>query len=153
MIQNMACLLTAELKDVSDDNSYEGDYVFEIPKNEVENGDLTVGKSYKVGVYNRENNNETATQTRRETRNKRGKRENKKSSGRNDLDGDEIGLEVGDVHTIRVDNIGDEGDGIGYYKDNFVVIMKGADDVSEEYRVKIKRVKENYAIGDAIEKV
>ncbi len=58
-------------------------------------------------------------------------------------------VETGDSYTIEIQELGTEGDGIGYV-DDFVVIVPGAT-LGESVTVEVERVEDSFAVASELE--
>lgn len=58
-------------------------------------------------------------------------------------------VETGDSYTIEIQELGTEGDGIGYV-DDFVVIVPGAT-LGESVTVEVERVEDSFAVASQLE--
>ena len=62
---------------------------------------------------------------------------------------DQTPVEVGETYHIEIEELGEEGDGIGYVGE-FVVIVPGAT-LGESVTIEVERVEDSYAVAAAID--
>ncbi len=118
-------------------------YYIEIPESEVEHDAATPGHTYRIAVLphgeQRENTTEEATNT------------NANSSYTNDQRGlPEPPVDEGEVRTVTIESVGDQGDGIAKVERGYVVIVPGAKP-GDEPTVEIEQVKENVAFARLVD--
>ncbi|WP_050049471.1 TRAM domain-containing protein [Halanaeroarchaeum sulfurireducens] len=108
-------------------------YVVEIPKRELDVGDIRKGDVYRVGVYGparkASKNRTTAPQQTSQSENPP--------------------VEEGEVIDVEIENMGDQGDGIARVGPGYVVIVSGTD-VGERVAAKITEARENVAFADVV---
>jgi predicted RNA-binding protein with TRAM domain len=123
----LLCLFSADV-DVSDDK-----YVVEIPRREVETGEISAGRTYRVALIAREEVDD--------------------DSGTSD-DGPpsepQPPVDVGETRYVEIEDIGKQGDGIARVERGYVIIVPDAE-VGEQVKVEITEVKSNFAVGEIIE--
>jgi len=123
----LLCLFSAEVS-VDDDN-----YVVEIPRREVETGDIDPGDTYRVALISRDVEEDSD-------------------------DGESTGappepqppVEIGETRYVEIEDIGKQGDGIARVERGYVIIVPGAE-VGERVKVEVTEVKSNFAVGEVIE--
>ncbi|SNZ13093.1 Predicted RNA-binding protein, contains TRAM domain [Natronoarchaeum philippinense] len=123
----LLCLFSAEVS-VDDDN-----YVVEIPRREVETGDIDPGDTYRVALISRdveEADEEPAT-----------------ASAPSEP---QPPVEIGETRYVEIEDIGKQGDGIARVERGYVIIVPGAE-VGERVKVEVTEVKSNFAVGEVIE--
>ena len=128
---DLLCLYTAKI-DASGDT-----YTVEVPKREVEAGELTPGEPTKVAVFSTapsasdsSSNSQSATQ-----------RTHSESPP----------VDEGDIVDVEIDSLGDQGDGIGRVGPGYVVIVPETD-VGERVSVRIIEAKENVAFAEVVKR-
>jgi predicted RNA-binding protein with TRAM domain len=123
----LLCLFSADVS-VRDDK-----YVVEVPRREVETGDIEPGDTYRVALISRE----TADDEEEET-----------STGAPPEP--QPPVEVGETRYVEIEDIGKQGDGIARVERGYVIIVPDAE-VGERVKVEITEVKSNFAVGEIIE--
>jgi len=130
---NLLCVFTAE---VSEDGER---YTVEIPQREVELGDIDPDKPVKVALHQ--------PQTRSNT-----EQPSKQGAPRPATRAQQPStppVEEGEVRTVTIDHLGDQGDGIAKVDGGFVLIVPGSR-VGDEIEVEIATVRDNYAIAEPV---
>jgi predicted RNA-binding protein with TRAM domain len=121
----------------------EGSYVIEVPASEVEAGTLTPGETYRVGVFPM-GGADTGTATAAGAT----------GQGREPADepagAPEPPVDEGEVRTVSVEALGDQGDGIAKVDRGYVVIVPGGEP-GEEPTVRIEQVRQNVAFAEIID--
>jgi predicted RNA-binding protein with TRAM domain len=122
----LLCLFSADV-DVNDDK-----YVVEVPRREVETGEIESGETYRVALIARE-------------------------ESESESDGDtgppsepQPPVDVGETRYVEIEDIGKQGDGIARVERGYVIIVPGGD-VGEQVKVEITEVKSNFAVGEIID--
>jgi predicted RNA-binding protein with TRAM domain len=123
----LLCLFSA---DVTEDGDR---YVIEVPRREIDTGDVEPGGTYRVALIDADVPAETAD-TEAET-----------APGE-----PQPPVEEGEIRYVEVEDIGKQGDGIARVERGYVIIVPGAD-VGERVKVEITEVKSNFAVGEIIE--
>ena len=108
-------------------------YVVEIPKRELELGDIREGDVYRVGVYG----------PARKASKDRTKAPQQTSQSKSPP------VEEGEVVDVEIENMGDQGDGIARVGPGYVVIVSDTD-VGERVAAKVTEVRENVAFADVV---
>ncbi|MDY7083051.1 MAG: TRAM domain-containing protein [Halobacteria archaeon] len=119
----LLCLISSRIE------RRDGSYVIEIPESEVDDGDLTEGNVYKVGILS-----ETS----------------KKESGSEQSTQLQPPVEEGEIRYVEIEDIGKQGDGIARVERGYVIIVPGAE-VGDRVKVEVEEVNENFAVGEVIE--
>jgi predicted RNA-binding protein with TRAM domain len=122
----LLCLFSADV-DVTDDG-----YVVEVPRREVETGEIEPGDTYRVALIARE---ETDSEPDHDT--------SPPSEPQPPVD-------VGETRYVEIEDIGKQGDGIARVERGYVIIVPGGD-VGEQVKVEITEVKSNFAVGEIID--
>ncbi len=124
----LLCLFSANV-------SADGDsYVVEVPRREVESGDIEPGGNYRVALIEREttaddDSGETTTGAPPEP---------------------QPPVEVGETRYVEIEDLGKQGDGIARVERGYVIIVPGAE-VGERVKIEVTEVKSNFAVGEIIE--
>ncbi|MFC4246781.1 TRAM domain-containing protein [Natribaculum luteum] len=122
----------------STDVSAEDDrYVIEVPRQEIETGDVEPGEIYRVALISRdreETDSSASTTTQR-------------TSAPSEP---QPPVEVGETRYVEIEDIGKQGDGIARVERGYVIIVPGAE-VGERVKIEVTEVKSNFAVGEIIE--
>lgn len=100
-------------------------FVVEIPERELSDGELVEGSVYQIGILSNSRSGPSSARA-------------------------EPPVDVGDVRSLVISDLGDQGDGIGRIERGYVVIVPGTTP-GEEVTVEITTVQENYAIAEVVE--
>lgn len=106
----------------------DGSYVVEVPKREVEVGEIYERRPYRTGLLGR---SETGDDRQSES-------------------SDSPPVEDGEERVVEIESIGDQGDGIAKIDSGYVVIVEDVE-VDQRVRVKIENAQENVAFAEAVE--
>jgi predicted RNA-binding protein with TRAM domain len=113
----------------------EGDrYVVEVPRREVEAGDIDPNGNYRVALIERETHEKTTDED--------------SSSGAPPEP--QPPVEVGETRYVEIEDLGKQGDGIARVERGYVIIVPGAE-VGERVKIEVTEVKSNFAVGEVIE--
>ena len=115
----------------------DGSYTVEVPRNEIQLGDLQQGETYRVAVLPSPSDgevNDTDTEPERE----RGP--------------PKPPVKEREQRTVEIEDIGDQGDGITRVERGFVVIVPDTEQ-GERVTVEITDVRENVAFAEVVERV
>ena len=131
----LLCLFSTDVSEEDDR------YVIEVPKREVETGEVEPGDVYRVALISREKEDAepssgSATTTTTEP-----------SSPPSEP---QPPVEVGETRYVEIEDIGKQGDGIARVERGYVIIVPGAD-VGERVKIEVSEVKSNFAVGEIIE--
>lgn len=121
--EQLLCLFSARV--IEDD----GTYTIEVPKHEVETGDVTVGDTYRVAVIE-PGRSESAAEVPN--------------------DQPEPPVDVGETRYVEIEDIGKQGDGIARVERGYVIIVPGTK-IGDRVKVEIAEVKPNFAVGETVE--
>ena len=123
----------------------EGDrYTVAIPSEIVENGSIEVDESYRVALFAAEAAERTTTPTPEE--------EERTSVSAPEPDPSHSQgppVEEGEVRTVSIDTLGDQGDGIAKVERGFIVIVPGTKP-GDRVEVEITDVKETVAFAETV---
>jgi len=119
----------------------EGDdrYYIEIPESEVEHDAARPGHTYRIAVLPHSDRTEESTQQSEQT---------DRSTTEQGLP--EPPVDEGEVRTVTIESVGDQGDGIAKVERGYVVIVPGATP-GDEPTVEIEQVKENVAFARLVD--
>jgi len=110
----------------------DGAYVIEVPAAEVDQGALAPGETYRVGVF------------------PHGSQRSGERAAPEPEPAPSPPVDEGEVRTVSVEALGDQGDGIAKVDRGYVVIVPGGEP-GEEPTVRIEQVRENVAFAEIIE--
>jgi predicted RNA-binding protein with TRAM domain len=110
-------------------------YYIEIPKSEIEHDAATPGGTYRIAVLPHGGN---ATDTDQSTA--------QPEESYTDTGLPEPPVDEGEIRTVSIESVGDQGDGIAKVERGYVVIVPGATP-GDEPTVEIEQVKENVAFA------
>ncbi|ELY60797.1 TRAM domain-containing protein [Natronolimnohabitans innermongolicus] len=128
--EKLLCLFSADV------SAEEDRYVIEVPRQEVETGDIDPGEVYRVALISRE---DEATADGETT-----------SQPQTAPSEPQPPVDVGETRYVEIEDIGKQGDGIARVERGYVIIVPGAD-VGERVKVEVTEVKSNFAVGEIIE--
>ncbi len=115
----------------------EGSFVIEIPREEVDIGNIQRGEAYRVAILPG-------------LVSEAGTDDSEVGSGWT-LDNPGPPVEEGERRTVEMENLGDQGDGITRVERGFVVIVSDASP-GEEVIIEITHVQENVAFADVVDR-
>lgn len=125
----LLCLFSAEVR------SEEDSYVVEIPRREIETGEIESGDTYRVALIERETD----------------AADGEESSGGSETPPEpQPPVEINETRYVEIEDIGKQGDGIARVERGYVIIVPDAE-VGERVKVEITEVKSNFAVGEIIE--
>ncbi|MGQ3411663.1 TRAM domain-containing protein [Natrinema versiforme] len=130
--EKLLCLFSTDVSEEEDR------YVIEVPRQEVETGDIDPGEVYRVALISREdevasNDDASATATPQSAPSE-----------------PQPPVDVGETRYVEIEDIGKQGDGIARVERGYVIIVPGAD-VGERVKIEVTEVKSNFAVGEIIE--
>ncbi|WP_224270827.1 TRAM domain-containing protein [Haloprofundus salinisoli] len=135
---NLLCLCTATVEERN------GSYVIELPDQEIELGDVTVGETYRVAVLGTNADTDyAATRDTAESSNRTGSQTDSQSPS--------PPVEVGEQRTVDIEGLGEQGDGIARVERGYVVIVPDTE-VNERVTVEIEKVTENVGFATVVER-
>lgn len=126
--EQLLCLFSAQLEE------RDGSYVIEVPKQELRQGEITEGETYRIAMLSglTDGENET-TEPERE----RGP--------------PEPPVEEGEHREVEIEDIGEQGDGIARVERGFVVIVPDTEK-GERVTVEITDVQQNVAFAEVVDR-
>ncbi|RQH03216.1 TRAM domain-containing protein [Natrarchaeobius oligotrophus] len=131
--EKLLCLFSTEV------SAEEDRYVIEVPRQEIETGDVDPGDVYRVALISRSeeaSNGETTTTTT--------------SQSQSAPSEPQPPVDVGETRYVEIEDIGKQGDGIARVERGYVIIVPGAE-VGERVKIEVTEVKSNFAVGEIIE--
>jgi len=128
--EQLLCLFSASVTESADG------YTIEVPKREVDTGEIAVGETYRVALID----DAAAASTTID------------ESSTTDADSDEPQppVEPGELRYVEIEDIGKQGDGIARVERGYVIIVPGGE-IGERVKIEISEVKSNFAVGEIIE--
>ena len=127
--EKLLCLFSADV------SAEEDRYVIEVPRQEVETGDINPEEVYRVALISREESTETEETT---------------AQPQTAPSEPQPPVDVGETRYVEIEDLGKQGDGIARVERGSVIIVPGAD-VGERVKVEVTEVKSNFAVGEIIE--
>jgi len=119
-----------------------GRYVVSIPDQLVENGSIETGTQYRIALLAAEADEGAAEPTKSEATSSPAP-----EPQRSQLQGPPV--EEGEVRTVSIDTLGDQGDGIAKVERGFIVIVPGTKP-GDRVEVEITDVKETVAFAETV---
>lgn len=129
----LRCLFAADIEHDS------GSYLIEIPKEEIEHGEVSPGETYRIGLLS-----QSAENDRDKTSGGARSEEETPTEPRTPP------VEEGETRKVAIEGVGDRGDGIAKVERGFVLIVPGTSP-NDEVVVEIERVRENVAFTRVVE--
>ena len=114
-----------------------GSYQIEVPKNEIDNGSIIPGETYRVAILTTETADEESDS------------QSQSSSNTSETTTQSPPVESGDKRTLTIEALGDQGDGIAKVERGYVVIVPGARP-GDEVEVEIQSARENLAFAEVV---
>ncbi|ELY60389.1 TRAM domain-containing protein [Natronococcus sp. A-GB1] len=128
--EKLLCLFSTEVSEEEDR------YVIEVPRQEVETGDIDAGDVYRVALISRDEATEESSASTPQPKTAPSE--------------PQPPVDVNETRYVEIEDIGKQGDGIARVERGYVIIVPGAD-VGERVKVEITEVKSNFAVGEIIE--
>jgi predicted RNA-binding protein with TRAM domain len=119
----------------------DGQYVVPIPSDLVENGSILTDHSYRVALIGTASNTDEDSATEIE------QEETAPSVPETHAQGPPV--EEGEIRTVRIDTLGDQGDGIAKVERGFIVIVPGTKP-GDKVEVEITDVKDTVAFAETV---
>lgn len=129
--EDLLCLFNSRVEE------RDGSYVIEVPKTEIEFGEIEERGSYRFGVF--ENSSKTETSST----------EARPEIDRNGSESYSPPVEKGEIREVTIESLGDDGDGVAKVDGNFVIFVPNTD-VDDTVTIRIDDVKETFAKGEVI---
>jgi len=124
----LLCLFSAEV------TRSEDSYVVEIPRREVETGDVDAGDVYRVALIDRAGGQAT---------------DEEDASDAAPAE-PQPPVEEGEVRYVEIEDLGKQGDGIARVERGYVIIVPDSE-VGEQVKIEVTEVKSNFAVGEILE--
>ena len=128
--EQLLCLFSASVTESEDG------YTIEVPKREVDTGEIAVGETYRVALID---DSAAASTTIEDS---------------STVDGDsgepQPPVEPGELRYVEIEDIGKQGDGIARVERGYVIIVPGGE-IGERVKIEVSEVKSNFAVGEIIE--
>jgi predicted RNA-binding protein with TRAM domain len=135
----LRCLFTTDIE-TKDDTA-----VIEIPRREIEHGNLRAGETYRVAILPEAESTSEAGQSASTA--------TKANRGHDGSDPNQSPpIEEGDQRRVEIEAIGDQGDGIARLERGFVVIVPDTEK-GERVVIEITDTAETVAFADVVERV
>ncbi len=124
----LLCLFSADVSESSDS------YRIEIPKREIETGNVEPGETYRVALISPDEDTGS-----------------KQSADRSrSPDEPQPPVEPGELRYVEIEDLGKQGDGIARVERGYVIIVPDTD-VGERVKIEVTEVKSNFAVGERVE--
>ncbi|MFP8955821.1 TRAM domain-containing protein [Natrialbaceae archaeon A-CW3] len=140
--EKLLCLFSTEVSEEDDR------FVIEIPRQEIETGDVEPGDVYRVALISRERTTST-TETGTDGSGTTTKTSQTPSQPTAPSE-PKPPVDVGETRYVEIEDIGKQGDGIARVERGYVIIVPGAD-VGDRVKIEVTEVKSNFAVGEIIE--
>lgn len=121
----------------------DGEYVVVVPSSEIEQGELTSGEAYRVGLIGAGGDGGVTSKDARGT--------GARTRGRDSASSDQPPVVEGETYQVEIESMGEQGDGVAYV-DGFVVMVSDAE-IGERVVVKVETVLESVAFGDVVKRI
>jgi len=128
--EQLTCLFSAEVQ-AQDDS-----YVIEIPKNEIENGDVNPDHDHQIAVVSLLTDSNDTIEHSPET----------------SQASEQPPVTEGETRIVEIEDIGDQGDGLARVERGYVIIVADTEK-GERVQVKIDTVRENVAFANVVERI
>ncbi|WP_312909202.1 TRAM domain-containing protein [Natronosalvus caseinilyticus] len=152
--EKLLCLFSTEVSEEDDR------YVIEIPRQEIDTGDVEPGEVLRVALISRERaassvdtdaGTASASGTGTGTGTGTGADGSGTASSRTTSPSEpQPPVDVGETRYVEIEDIGKQGDGIARVERGYVIIVPGAD-VGDRVKIEVSEVKSNFAVGEIIE--
>ena len=116
---------------------HDGNFVIEVPRGEVDTGDVQGGGTYRVALLPGPANGDSDDATVSDSDSRPAQ--------------SDPPVEEGERRTVEIESIGDQGDGITRVERGFVVIVSDTS-LGEEVTIEITNVRENVAFADVVDR-
>jgi len=141
--EKLLCLFSTAVSEEDDR------YVIEIPRQEIETGDVDPNEVYRVALISRERTSTNETKSGETGSNNSGGGGGQRRSSSPSAE-PQPPVDVGETRYVEIEDIGKQGDGIARVERGYVIIVPGAD-VGDRVKVEVSEVKSNFAVGEIIE--
>ncbi|MDY6775989.1 MAG: TRAM domain-containing protein [Halobacteria archaeon] len=131
--EDLLCLFNSRVEE------RDGSYVIEVPKTEIEFGEIEERGSYRFGVFESPSNPKPKTSSTGDT------------TGIEDNGSESYSppVEKGEIREVTIESLGDDGDGVAKVDGNFVIFVPNTD-VDDTVTIRIDDVKKTFAKGEVI---
>jgi predicted RNA-binding protein with TRAM domain len=123
----LLCLFSTDVSEEVDG------HVVEVPRREVESGDVAVGDTYRVALIEPEETDSGRSADRNHPR-----------------DEPQPPVEPGEIRFVEIEDLGKQGDGIARVERGYVIIVPETE-VGDRVKLEITEVKSNFAVGEVLE--
>ena len=138
--EELLCLYSASVREQDDS------YTIEVPKREIEKGDIQRGDAYRVAFLSPSADDSKTIEQAEPTNTV----ESTSSRPRSDvLEGPPVS--EGETREVEIESLGDQGDGIAKVEQGYVVIVPDTE-VGEQVTVRLETVQENVGFAEVIER-
>ena len=120
----LLCLFSADVSEQEDR------HVVEIPRREIETGDIEPGETYRVALISADS-------------------EETSEADQPAPDEPQPPVEPGEMRYVEIEDIGKQGDGIARVERGYVIIVPDTE-VGERVKIEVTEVKSNFAVGEAL---
>jgi predicted RNA-binding protein with TRAM domain len=127
----LQCLFSAKIEQTDDS------YIVEVPKQEVQLGNLTFEDTYRIAVLSQGATGKSPSEST-ET-------DTAESSA-------EPPVSEGETRKVEIEDVGDQGDGLTRVERGFVIIVPETD-VGERVRIEVSDVRDTVAFGEVVERL
>ncbi|USZ73124.1 TRAM domain-containing protein [Natronosalvus halobius] len=147
--EKLLCLFSTEVSEEDDR------YVIEIPRQEIETGDVEPGEVFRVALISRERaassvDTDAGTASGASGTGTEATGSGTASSRTTSPSEPQPPVDVGETRYVEIEDIGKQGDGIARVERGYVIIVPGAD-VGDRVKIEVSEVKSNFAVGEIIE--
>jgi len=132
--EELECLFSASITEQDDS------YIIDIPKRELQLGDLQQGETYRVALVSSPTQSEPEETEQAET------------ASQQEREPPEPPVEEGEVREVEIEDIGEQGDGITRVERGYVVIVPDTKE-SERVEIEITDVRQNVAFAEVVERL
>lgn len=132
VVDSLKCLFSASVTEQDES------YVIEIPRREIEQGAITPGDLYRIGVLAHQS---ASFRSAKDEVEPTSRSESERQQG--------PPVDEGDVIEVTIETLGDQGDGIAKVDRGYVIIVSGGQP-SDTVLVEIENVRENVAFAEII---
>lgn len=135
--EDLLCLFNSRVEERDDS------YVIEVPKTEIEYGEIETQGSYRFGVFESSSSPSSASGSTTSTR---------EGSRNVDVNGSQAyspPVEEGEIREVTIESLGDDGDGVAKVDGNFVIFVPNTD-VDDTVMIRVDDVKKTFAKGEVI---
>jgi len=132
--ERLRCLYSASVE------QRDGDYVVEVPAQEIQLGDIEAGETYRIALLPATSSSESGSGSDKSS-----------TSATRDRTPADPPVEEGDQRDVEIEDIGEQGDGITRVERGFVVIVPDTTQ-GERVTVEITDVRENVAFAEVIDR-